>query len=231
MIILVLSLLYIVNLFFLLNGESVLQNSIRAHDYMDSQPEINEKMRAILVDWLIEVHNKFELMPETLYLTVHIVDQYLSQKAIPRRNLQLAGMASMFIASKYEEIWAPEVSDFIHISDDAYSREMLLIMEKSILGKLEWNLTVPTLYVFLARYIKAAISDQEMESMVFFLAELGLMHYELIRYCPSMIAAAAVYAARCTLNKTPLWDKTLKSYTDFTEPQLLYVLICLVIYV
>ncbi|KAL5731475.1 hypothetical protein ACHQM5_004199 [Ranunculus cassubicifolius] len=145
---------------------------------MDSQLEINEKMRAILVDWLIEVHNKFELMPETLYLTVHIVDRYLSQKAIPWRNLQLAGMASMFI-----------VSDFIHISDDAYSREMLLIMEKSILGKLEWSLTVPTF----ARYIKDAISDQEMESMVFFLAELGLMHYELIRYCPSMIVAAAVY--------------------------------------
>ncbi|KAL5717425.1 G2/mitotic-specific cyclin S13-7 [Ranunculus cassubicifolius] len=136
-------------------------------------------MRVILVDWLIEVHNKFELMPETLYLTVHIVDRYLSQKAIPRRNLQLAGMASMFIASKYEEIWAPEVSDFIHISDDAYSREMLLIMEKSILGKLEWSLTVPTLYVFLARYIKAAISDQEVYTREYIHKNSILFHFHV----------------------------------------------------
>lgn len=82
---------------------------------MDSQPDINEKMRAILVDWLIEVHHKFELMPETLYLTIHIVDRYLSVKAVPRKMLQLVGMASMFIASKYEEIWAPEVHTILVI--------------------------------------------------------------------------------------------------------------------
>lgn len=76
---------------------------------MGSQIEINDRMRSILVDWLIEVHNKFELMPETLYLTIHIVDRYLSIKTVPRRELQLVGIAAMLIASKYEEIWAPEV--------------------------------------------------------------------------------------------------------------------------
>ena len=79
------------------------------HDYMGSQPDINAKMRSILVDWLIEVHRKFELMPETLYLTLNIVDRFLSVKAVPRRELQLVGISSMLIASKYEEIWAPEV--------------------------------------------------------------------------------------------------------------------------
>ncbi|KAK9266076.1 hypothetical protein L1049_003538 [Liquidambar formosana] len=73
---------------------------------MDTQPEINEKMRAILVDWLIEVHNKFELMPETLYLTINIVDRFLSVKTVPRRELQLVGISAMLMASKYEEIWA-----------------------------------------------------------------------------------------------------------------------------
>lgn len=197
------------------------ENSSRVHDYMDSQPEINVKMRAILVDWLIEVHNKFELTPETLYLTVYIVDRYLSLKAVSRRDLQLVGMSAMLIASKYEEIWAPEVNDFVCISDRAYTREQVLLMEKSILGKLEWSLTVPTPYVFLVRFIKAALSDQEMEHMVFFMAELGLMHYATIIYCPSMVAAAAVYAARCTLNITPLWNDTLKFHTGFSEPQLM----------
>jgi hypothetical protein len=66
-------------------------------------------MRAILADWIIEVHHKFELMPETLYLTMYIIDQYLSLQPVLRKELQLVGVSSMLIACKYEEIWAPEV--------------------------------------------------------------------------------------------------------------------------
>ncbi|KAL2485525.1 Cyclin-B1-2 [Abeliophyllum distichum] len=198
------------------------EDDSRIHDYMDSQPEINSKMRAILVDWLVDVHKKFDLMAETLYLTVNIVDRFLSMKAVPRRELQLVGISSMLIASKYEEIWAPEVSDFIAISDNAYVRERVLLMEKAILRELEWYLTVPTPYVFLVRYIKASIpADQEMENMSFFFAELGLMHYSTITlYCPSKLAASSVYAARCTLNKNPLWTETLKHHTGYSEDQL-----------
>ncbi|KAH9741824.1 Cyclin-B1-1 [Citrus sinensis] len=194
----------------------------RVHDYMDAQPEINAKMRSILVDWLTEVHRKFELMPETLYLTVHIVDRFLSKETIQRKELQLVGISAMLIACKYEEIWAPEVNDFVRISDSAYLREQVLAAEKAILRKLEWHLTVPTPYVFLVRYIKASVtSDKEMENMVFFLAELGLMQYPtIVLYCPSMIAASAVYAARCTLNKNPFWTETLKHHTGYSEDQL-----------
>jgi hypothetical protein len=74
-----------------------------------SQAEINERMRAILVDWIIEVHHRLTLMPETLYLTVYIIDQYLSMENVPRKELQLVGVSAMLIASKYEEIWAPLV--------------------------------------------------------------------------------------------------------------------------
>ncbi|MQM22165.1 hypothetical protein Taro_055213, partial [Colocasia esculenta] len=197
------------------------ENSFRPQDYMGSQVEINAKMRAILTDWLIEVHHKFELMPETLYLTVYIIDRYLSLDTVPRRELQLVGMSAMLIACKYEEIWAPEVNDFICISDMAYSREQILAKEKGILDKLEWNLTVPTPYVFLVRFLKAALSDKEMEQMVFFFAELGLMQYSMmIPYCTSKLAAASVYAARCTLKKTPFWTQTLKRHTGFSEPEL-----------
>ncbi|KAK4441382.1 G2/mitotic-specific cyclin S13-6 [Sesamum alatum] len=195
----------------------------RVHDYMDSQPDINSKMRAILVDWLIEVHKKFELVPESLYLTINIVDRFLSVKTVPRRELQLVGISSMLIACKYEEIWAPEVSDFIAISDNAYVREQVLLMEKAILGKLEWYLTVPTPYVFLVRYIKASVpADKEMENMAFFFAELGLMNYStIINYSPSKLSASAVYVARCTLNRSPLWTETLKHYTGYSEDQLM----------
>ncbi|AET00160.1 putative cyclin [Medicago truncatula] len=198
------------------------EDDVRVHDYMASQPDINVKMRAILIDWLIEVHRKFELMPETFYLTLNIVDRFLSTKAVPRKELQLVGISSMLIASKYEEIWAPEVNDFVCISDNAYVREQVLVMEKTILRNLEWYLTVPTPYVFLVRYIKASTpSDKEMESMVNFLAELSMMHYATVSsYCPSMIAASAVYAARSTLERSPFWTDTLKHYTGYSEEQL-----------
>ncbi|XP_020254657.1 G2/mitotic-specific cyclin S13-7-like isoform X2 [Asparagus officinalis] len=196
------------------------ENLSRPGDYMESQMEINAKMRAILADWLIEVHHKFELMPESLYLTFYIIDRYLSMKKVLRRELQLVGVSSMLIACKYEEIWAPEVNDFICISDRAYSREQVLTMEKEILNVLEWSLTVPTPYMFLVRFLKAAMADKEMEHMVFFLAELGLMQYSMIKYRPSMVAASAVYAARCVLKKSPLWTETLKRHTGFSDAQL-----------
>ncbi|XP_044506160.1 G2/mitotic-specific cyclin S13-7-like [Mangifera indica] len=199
----------------------LVENENRPHSYMHSQTDINEKMRAILVDWLIDVHQKFELSPETLYLTISIIDRFLAVKNVPRRELQLLGMGAMLIASKYEEIWAPEVNDLVCISDRAYSHQQVLLMEKAILGKLEWTLTVPTHYVFLARFIKASISDQQMENMVYFLAELGLMNYDTLIFCPSMVAASAVYAARCTLNKSPVWTETLKLHTGYSEAQVM----------
>ncbi|GAB2222389.1 hypothetical protein Drorol1_Dr00013606 [Drosera rotundifolia] len=190
--------------------------------YMDKQPDINDKMRSILVDWLIEVHHKFELRPETLYLTVNIIDRFLSMKAVPRRELQLVGISSMLIASKYEEIWSPQVNDFVCISDRAFLNEQVLAMEKVILGKLEWYLTVPTPYMFLTRYVKASLpSDTEVENMVYFFAELGIMNYSTsIPYCPSMLAASSVYAARRTLERSPSWTETLKHYTGYSEDQL-----------
>ncbi|KAF7819149.1 stomatal closure-related actin-binding protein 3-like [Senna tora] len=139
----------------------LVEHESRPHDYMDSQPELNERMRAILVDWLIDVNSKFDLSLETLYLTINIIDRFLAVKAVPRRELQLVGMSAMLLASKYEEIWPPTVNDFVCLSDTAYTEEQILVMEKIILGKLEWTLTVPTTYVFLVRFIKASIPDQE----------------------------------------------------------------------
>ena len=90
---------------------------------MADQDDINDRMRAILVDWLVEVHLKFKLMPETLYLTVNIIDRFLEVRSVMRSKLQLVGVTAMLLASKYEEIYAPEVRDFVYITDRAYTRE------------------------------------------------------------------------------------------------------------
>ncbi|CAH8384475.1 unnamed protein product [Eruca vesicaria subsp. sativa] len=189
--------------------------------YMHIQTEMNEKMRAILVDWLFEVHVKFELNLETIYLTINIIDRFLSVKAVPKRELQLLGISALLIASKYEEIWPPQVNDLVFVTDNAYNNKQILVMEKTILGNLEWYLTVPTQYVFLVRFIKASVPDPEMENMVHFLAELGMMHYDTLKFCPSMLAASAVYTARCSLNKSPAWTDTLKFHTGYSESEIM----------
>jgi len=84
---------------------------------MKNQSEINIKMRLILVEWLIEVHLKFKLLPETLFLTINLIDRYCMVKDVLKNEYQLLGVTAMLIASKYEEIYPPEIRDFVHITD------------------------------------------------------------------------------------------------------------------
>ncbi|KAH9615432.1 hypothetical protein KSS87_002051 [Heliosperma pusillum] len=129
--------------------------------YMEVQPDINERMRAILIDWLIEVHYKFELMEETLYLTVNLIDRFLALKPVVRKKLQLVGVTAMLLASKYEEVSVPVVEDLVLISDKAYSRQEVLEMERSMVNSLQFNMSIPTPYVFMKRFLKAAEADKK----------------------------------------------------------------------
>ena len=126
-------------------------------DYLGDQTEILPKMRAVLIDWLIGVHLQFHLLQETLYTTVAILDRYLQHdvKKISRSKLQLVGVASMLIAAKYEEIYAPEVKDFVYITDRAYTERDILKMEIRILAVLNFNLGRPLPLHFLRRASKA----------------------------------------------------------------------------
>ena len=162
---------------------------------MTKQDDINEKMRAILIDWLIEVHLKFKLLPETLFLTVNLIDRYLEKEQIPRTKLQLVGVTSMLIASKYEEIYAPEVRDFVYITDKAYTREEILKMEYSILQALDFNITTPSTYRFLERFCKISNADTPLFNLARYLIELPLIEYKMLKYTPSNLAASALFLA------------------------------------
>ena len=97
-------------------------------------------MRGILVDWIIEVHLRFKLLPETLFLTINLIVRYLDKTQIMRTRLQLVAVAALWIASKYEEIYLPELKDFVFISDNAYSKDEIRAMERSILMTLEFSI-------------------------------------------------------------------------------------------
>ncbi|KAL9678189.1 hypothetical protein QQ045_016028 [Rhodiola kirilowii] len=189
-------------------------------NYMAQQDDINEKMRAILIDWLIEVHDKFELMSETLFLTVNLIDRFLAEQSVVRKKLQLVGLVSMLVACKYEEVAVPAVSDLILISDKAYARQEIIEMERLMLNKLQFNVSLPTPYVFMRRFLKAAQSDKKLEAMSFFLMELCLVEYEMLKFPPSLLAASAIYTAQGSLYGFRQWTKTCEWHTTYSEDQL-----------
>lgn len=189
--------------------------------YMSRQTDINEKMRGILIDWLIEVHYKLELLGETLFLTVNIIDRYLAQENVVRKKLQLVGVTAMLLACKYEEVSVPVVDDLILICDRAYTRADILEMERMIVDTLEFNMSVPTPYCFMRRFLKAAQSDKKMELLSFFIIELSLVSYEMLKFQPSMLAAAAIYTAQCTINGFKSWNKCCELHTRYSEEQLM----------
>ncbi|KAB1201768.1 G2/mitotic-specific cyclin-1 [Morella rubra] len=190
-------------------------------NYMEQQSDINERMRSILIDWLIEVHDKFELMNETLFLTVNIIDRFLSKQTVVRKKLQLVGLVALLLACKYEEVSVPIVGDLILISDKAYTRKEVLDMESLMLNTLQFNMSVPTPYVFMRRFLKAAQSEKKLEQVSFFLIELSLVECEMLKFPPSLLAAAAVYAALSTLYGVQQWSKTCEWHTSYSEDQLL----------
>lgn len=194
-----------------------------SREYMSKQTDISPKMREILIDWLIEVHLKFKLRPETLYLTVSNIDRFLERHAVSRTKLQLVGCTAMLLAAKYEEIYAPEVRDFVYISDKAYTREQILQMEAIMLRTLEFKLTVPTAFRFGERFIKVALSGTDPQlhetrtHLANFLMELTLQEYSFLKYMPSMVAASAIYLAMKMTGQTKPWSELLESETQYSE--------------
>ena len=129
------------------------------------------------------------------------------------------GVTAMLIASKYEEIWAPEVRDFVYISDKAYTREQILNMEKVMLNTLRFNLTVPTPFNFLSRFLKAAgvNGNKEISTFATYLVELSLPEYAMLKYSHSMTAAAAVYVANKAFQQSQAYSHALRKHSGFDE--------------
>jgi len=188
-------------------------------NFIERQSEVTERMRSILMDWLVEVHRMFKLLPETLFLTGYIIDAYLFRELVSRDNLQLLGVTAMLIASKYEEIYAPECNDFVYISDGAYTKRQILDMENVILTKLGFKLTTPLSLQFLRRYSKVAGSDYSIHTLCKYILETMLLDMNMHAYQPSLLACSSVYIARkmTSPSNTKLWDESLHYYTSYPE--------------
>lgn len=184
--------------------------------YMAKQEDLNEKMRAILVDWLVEVHLKFNLKSETLYLAIALIDRYLEKRQVIRQQLQLVGVTALLLASKYEEIYPPEVKDLVYVTDRAYTKEQILEMESRMLNTLSFRLSFPSIWPFLNRYLKAADASEVVTQSAYYYAEKALVDFAMVQYLPSVVAASCVTLALQNHHEQ-LWTPTLAHYSSFSE--------------
>lgn len=191
-----------------------------APTYMQSQPQINARMRTILVDWLVQVHLKFNLLQETLYLTISIMDRYLAKQEIPKSKLQLVGVTAMLVASKYEEMYAPEVKDFVYITDKLYTSGKILQMEMHMLQELDYSFGNPLCLHFLRRYSRAGEATPKIHTMAKFLMELCLPDYTMLEFLPSMTAAAALNLAIKVYGNRE-WTPALHHYSTYSEADIM----------
>ncbi|XP_062521521.1 G2/mitotic-specific cyclin-B3-like [Corticium candelabrum] len=188
--------------------------------YMDKQRDISPNLRMVLVDWMVEVQESFELFHETLYLSVKYIDRYLSVKNVNRGQLQLVGTAAIMIASKFEETSQPLVEDFLYVCDDAYTREQLLATEVDMLQALHYDLNTPIAYHFLRRFARAAEVNMEIHCLARYFCELTLQEYAFVEHKASLLAASALGLA-LKMKKAGSWTSTLEFYTQYTEKDLL----------
>jgi hypothetical protein len=192
------------------------KNMITLHSYMKFQEEINEKMRALLVNWIIEVHIKFQLNNETLFLTIYLIDSFLSKKIVTKDQLQLIGAACMLIACKYEEIYAPEIRDFEFISAGSFDKNDLLQCEKEILKAMNFSITVPSSYKFFE--ILGNFLNYTKKQMIYgkYLIESFLIDYRCCKFLPSQIALSSCFLVTKVLGNHSEKEKLIDIMNQFS---------------
>ncbi|OQD90625.1 hypothetical protein PENANT_c001G06803 [Penicillium antarcticum] len=193
-------------------------------DYMANQSEIQWSMRSVLMDWLVQVHQRFNLLPETLYLTVNYIDRFLSHKIVSLGKLQLVGATAIFIAAKFEEITAPSVQEIVYMVDGGYTVDEILKAERFMLTILDFDLGWPGPMSFLRRISKADEYDLETRTVAKYFLELTIMDERFVCTPPSFVAAGAHCLARMLLNKGQ-WTPAHAYYSGYLYAQLIPVLL------
>ncbi|CAJ0596630.1 unnamed protein product [Cylicocyclus nassatus] len=186
----------------------------KAH-YMTRQTDINPEMRAILVDWLSEVAQEYKMHQETLHLAVSLVDRTLSKFRTNRDRLQLIGTTAMMISSKYEEIYPPELKEFVYVTDDTYTAEQILHMERIILNELHFDVGTPTSQWFGGRFARHQRATRKTVNAMNMLLDLVLLEVEYIAYRPSYIAAACLCYANVLTGPKP-WSTEMEHWSGIS---------------
>ncbi|KAG8817474.1 hypothetical protein FRC17_011216 [Serendipita sp. 399] len=189
-------------------------------NYMTGQQEINWSMRATLIDWLLQVHLRYHMLPETLWIAVNILDRFLSKRVVSVVKLQLVGVTAIFIAAKYEEIVAPGVEEYVKMTENGYKKEEILKGEKIVLQTLDFRISsYCSPYSWVRRISKADDYNLQTRTLCKFLVELTLLDHRFLRAKPSLIAAIGMYSARKMLGHD--WNDAFVYYSGRVEEELM----------
>jgi len=191
-------------------------------NFLDNQTEIDRKKRSYLVDYLIEVHYKFKMWPETLYVTVGLVDRYLMKKKnLSKKHLQTLGITAIHIAGKYEEIYPPSLDKLVKVTQCNLQTQEVIKMEMDILSQLDFDLIWPSPYRFLERFIKILQLNNEFFFIAQYFVEYALLDKTLVSMPPSKIAAIGLLAASKVLKKEKgLWSSSIVKSSGYSESEL-----------
>mmetsp|Transcript_31184 Transcript_31184/g.48638 ORF Transcript_31184/g.48638 Transcript_31184/m.48638 type:complete len:249 (-) Transcript_31184:171-917(-) len=185
-------------------------------------------MRQILIDWLVEVAEEYDITLETLLLAKNYIDRYLSLKPIRKGRLQLLGITALLVASKYEELSPVEVDNLVYISDNTYTKSEVLAFESELLNTLQFNMAAITEKNFLRRYLQAAVYSLGSEKLAncvvrlsHYLIERTMQEYTFLKYPCSTLACSAICLAMYTWGQEP-WTPPLEHYTAVTKQNALF---------
>ena len=173
-------------------------------------------MREVLINWLVEIHQKFKLIPETLYMAVNLIDRIFVKEKIKKSQLQCLGLAALFIAGKYEEIYPPELREYVNIANFQIGKGEILKMERQILKILNFDLSCPSIYNFLGRYSKLLKADETQFFLAQYLSESQLLDTRMFKYPPSLIAASCLYLSSKILKKE-FWNSLIEEQSKYSE--------------
>lgn len=189
--------------------ESGMYERRSGEEILNRHVALRPRMRAILLDWLVEVCEVYRLHRETFYLAVDFLDRYLSVTTdMPKDRLQLIGVSCLFIGAKIEEIYPPKLHEFAYVTDGACTEDQILEMELVILKVLNWGLSPMTPNSWLKLFMQLSHCDRSPEaeqnfvlpqysglpfSRVMQLLDLCTMDMGFLSFKYSVLVASALY--------------------------------------
>lgn len=177
-------------------------------------PDLTNKMFAILVDWLTEVAIKYKLQFKTFCLTIYLMKYCLADNDfsnLAKDKLQLLGITCAFIAAKVEEMYSPQISDWIYISDRAYNKQQILEMEQRVLVTTQFRMFVtPDDFITLFGRIIGPVGKRNL--MVKYILEASMKNFKLLcTWLPSELTSGATYLAAISIGND---DNTVQPVVD-----------------
>ena len=170
-------------------------------------------MREILVDWMQEVCLRFKLLTDTYFLAVNLVDRFLSVHQMTKDKFQLLGITALFISAKYEEIYPPNIKEFLSLCENAYLKVEIVNIETKLLATVDFKLAVPSVLKFVERYSHIAELSKKERYFTVFVLELSMMSSCFLEFKPSTLAAASVYLTQRIFGKSQEWGEQIRKET------------------